>query len=250
MGVTIPLDVTYTFFGVARFLEYSLNAPDLSILVVEGVAKVRFKCQGCYEAKKFAEHWFNVSVFGEKLKFQICTNRCFDSSNWENKVKENFVYFSLTTFKTVDYFSLWLQNNFFIHYLNFKRHESFKSIFCFVAFLKISICYISFVLNSTNHLLPVLNHSPKSSCFLWSPVEYWLIPTFTKKLSIEQLLDFYAFCSREKTATNRIEINGTDYSRLLRDICTKVKSKTIGKGSSRVTIQQRITKAFKFSTIN
>ena len=32
--------------GVAKFLGHSLNAPDLSIPVVEGVAKVRFKCQG------------------------------------------------------------------------------------------------------------------------------------------------------------------------------------------------------------
>ena len=39
--------------GVAKFLEYSLNAPDLSISIAEGV---RFKCQGCREAKKFAEH--------------------------------------------------------------------------------------------------------------------------------------------------------------------------------------------------
>ena len=41
--------------GVAsKFLEYSLNAPDLSILVVEGAAKVRLKSQGCRQAKKFA----------------------------------------------------------------------------------------------------------------------------------------------------------------------------------------------------
>ena len=47
--------------GVARFFEYSLNAPGLSIPIVEGVAKVRFKSQGCREAKKFAEHWSTQS---------------------------------------------------------------------------------------------------------------------------------------------------------------------------------------------
>ena len=40
----------------ARFPEYSLNAPDLSIPVVKDVAKVCFKCQECREAKNFAEH--------------------------------------------------------------------------------------------------------------------------------------------------------------------------------------------------
>ena len=47
--------------GVARFLECSLNALDLSITIEEGGAKVRFKCQGCQEAKKFAEHCFKRS---------------------------------------------------------------------------------------------------------------------------------------------------------------------------------------------
>ena len=50
------------YFSIARFLEYSLNAPDLSIPVVEGVAKVCFKCQGCREAKKFAENWSKCIV--------------------------------------------------------------------------------------------------------------------------------------------------------------------------------------------
>ena len=44
---------------VAKFLEYSVNAPDLSISIAEGVAKIRFKCQECHEAKKFAAHCFN-----------------------------------------------------------------------------------------------------------------------------------------------------------------------------------------------
>lgn len=143
-----------------------------------------------------------------------------------------------------DFNEFFLVKNFL---LNVKMHECFKSIFCFVASLKISFCYISFVLNSTNHLLPVLNHSPKSSCFLWSPVEYWLIPTFTKKLSVEQILDIYAFCSREKkTATNGGEINGTAYSRLLKDICTKVKSKMIGIGNN----STENNKSIQISTIN
>ena len=60
--------VALNFFGVARFLQYSLNSQALSIPVVEGFTKIRFKCQGCHEAKKFAEHWFKKQMkkyFGE-----------------------------------------------------------------------------------------------------------------------------------------------------------------------------------------
>ena len=34
----------------------------------EGGAKVRFKCQGCREAKKLAEHWSRVSLEPNKFK--------------------------------------------------------------------------------------------------------------------------------------------------------------------------------------
>ena len=48
--------VAHNFFGVAKTLEFLLNTPDSSVLVGEGVEKLHFKCQGCREAQKFAEH--------------------------------------------------------------------------------------------------------------------------------------------------------------------------------------------------
>ena len=55
-NIVISHRAVFRKLGVAKFFENSLNAPDLSVSIEEGVTKVRFKCQGCHEAKKFAEH--------------------------------------------------------------------------------------------------------------------------------------------------------------------------------------------------
>lgn len=57
----------------------------------------------------------------------------------------------------------------------------------------------SFQILQITYFLP-LNHSPKSSCFPWSPMEYWLISAFTKsyRLSIEKIFYNTAFCFKDK----------------------------------------------------